>query len=297
MYKKVILDKKTYTLDEIYDRYIQNKLLFFANRGYSQYERKRITKDVINALAQGIPFPPVYASELQTGELLVLDKNNKLYYLLRTMEKGDPEYREDILDILYESIVIYVIEYMNPRYVHMRVGAFVEDWSVTQEQAVRNILYEREYQYIFKGVLSFYRWSRSLVDQYNFLYFSLIQFIVDGEIQDIAYEYADKFELLEETYNILLNISRGKIERISGYYTEINDDIRVHRSNMVKLSMYARPNDKVKYIGFAGAWMRLMGSNNFDMLCQDRRVIAAIKNCDWSYRSIIETIDIIRGVY
>ena len=107
----------------------------------------------------------------------------------------------------------------------------------------------------------------------------------------------DKFELLEETYNILLNISRGKIERISGYYTEINDDIRVHRSNMVKLSMYARPNDKVKYIGFAGAWMRLMGSNNFDMLCQDRRVIAAIKNCDWSYRSIIETIDIIRGVY
>ena len=102
---------------------------------------------------------------------------------------------------------------------------------------------------------------------------------------------------MEENYNILLNISRGKIERISGYYTEINDDIRVHRSNMVKLSMYARPNDKVKYIGFAGAWMRLMGSNNFDMLCQDRRVIAAIKNCDWSYRSIIETIDIIRGVY
>ena len=77
MYKKVILDKKTYTLDEIYDRYIQNKLLFFANRGYSQYERKRITKDVINALAHGIPFPPVDASELQTGELLVLDKNNK----------------------------------------------------------------------------------------------------------------------------------------------------------------------------------------------------------------------------
>ncbi|RHW04578.1 hypothetical protein DXA90_05285 [Clostridiaceae bacterium OF09-1] len=297
MHEKVILDTRTYTIDEIYDRYFHKKLVFFDNKYNLQYDRKRIVREVINALVQGIPFPPVYASELQTGELLVLDKNNKLYYLLKTMEEGDPEYREDILDILYESIVIYVIEYMNPRYVHMRVGAFVEEWSVTQEQAVRNILYEREYRYIFKGELSFYRWSKSLVDQYNFLYFSLIQFIVDGKIQGIVYEYADKFELLEETYNIILNIPGGKIERISSYYTEINDDIRAHRRNVIKLSTYARPNDRVKYIGFAGAWMRLMGSNNFDMLCQDRRVITAIRNCDWSYRSIVETIDIIRGVY
>ena len=298
MHEKVILDTRIYTLDEIYDRYIQNKIIFFDNRDYLRYERKRITKDVINALAQGIPFPPVYVSELQTGELLVLDKNNKLYYLLRLMVSGESEYDgTEIVDILYESIILYIIEYRNPQYVHMRVGAFVEDWSATQEQAVRNILYEREYRYIFKGVLSFCHWEESLVDQYNFLYFSLIQFIMDKRIRAIEYGDADKFKLLEKTYSILLDISEGKIERISSFYAEISDDIRVNRRKVIGFSTFARLDDRVKYIGFAGAWMRLMGSNNFDMLCQDRRVIAAIKNCDWSYRSIVETIDIIRGVY
>ena len=49
-------------------------------------------------LASGQTECEVLCTAMENGESF--NGNNKLYYLLRTMEKGDPEYREDILDIL-----------------------------------------------------------------------------------------------------------------------------------------------------------------------------------------------------
>ncbi|MFR8249839.1 MAG: hypothetical protein ACLVAT_12660 [Lachnospiraceae bacterium] len=96
---------------------------------------------------KGIPFPSVYASELQTGELLILDKSEKFRILLEQLnyENLDRDIMDRYMlkDVLYSQIIIYVIDYMNPKYMHMEVGEFIEEWQPSQEQSVRNILYKR----------------------------------------------------------------------------------------------------------------------------------------------------------
>ena len=73
--ERVIIDIRKYNIDDFFCRYKEGRIVF--------YERHRITKsqwekqipDIMWALKRGIPFPPIYASELQTGEFLIFDKN------------------------------------------------------------------------------------------------------------------------------------------------------------------------------------------------------------------------------
>ena len=75
--ERVIIDIRTYNIDDFFCRYKEGRIVF--------YERHRITKsqwekqipDIMWALKRGIPFPPIYASELQTGEFLIFDKNSQ----------------------------------------------------------------------------------------------------------------------------------------------------------------------------------------------------------------------------
>lgn len=45
--------------------------------GKTFYRRMVLGYKMTEALLRGIPVPAVYASELQTGELLILDKSDK----------------------------------------------------------------------------------------------------------------------------------------------------------------------------------------------------------------------------
>ena len=125
--ERVRIDIRKYSLDEMVYRYSQNKILFCNHRyGWTKGNPKEKLKETVKALARGIPFPSVYASELQTGELLILDKSEKFRILLEQLnyENLDRDIMDRYMlkDVLYSQIIIYVIDYMNPKYMHMEVG-------------------------------------------------------------------------------------------------------------------------------------------------------------------------------
>lgn len=70
---------------------------------------KEKLKETVKALARGIPFPSVYASELQTGELLILDKSEKFRILLEQLnyENLDRDIMDRYMlkDVLYSQII------------------------------------------------------------------------------------------------------------------------------------------------------------------------------------------------
>ena len=47
----------------------------------------------------------------------------------------------DRQDILRTKIPICIIEYETPVYMHLRIGAYIGNWTVEQEEAVRRVLY------------------------------------------------------------------------------------------------------------------------------------------------------------
>lgn len=115
--ERVIIDIRKFDIEEIAYRYSLGKILFCE---YSWPTRKyqEKTEETIKALIKGIPFPVVYASELQTGELLILNKNGRLQMLLEELRHGNIEEQMDIdsyslNNILYSPITMYVIDYTN----------------------------------------------------------------------------------------------------------------------------------------------------------------------------------------
>ena len=80
--ERVIIDTRKYDIDEMLFRYKQGKIIFYEkNVCYMEATGKSSSRHN-KALLRGIPFPPVYASELQTGELLILDKSDKLRFFV-----------------------------------------------------------------------------------------------------------------------------------------------------------------------------------------------------------------------
>ena len=130
--QRIIIDTRTYVVDEIFERYKRGMLIFYKKGLTTKNRENKITWQVLKALARGIPFPPVYVSELQTGEMLVLDKSDRLRLLMKYLDYGYDNYEEylkiqemgywserDFLkDIFYSPIFLHVIDYMNPRYMH-----------------------------------------------------------------------------------------------------------------------------------------------------------------------------------
>ena len=92
--KRAIIDTRKYDVREIFFRYKQGKVWFYEKNATAWKKPKKIVREVLWALMRGIPFPPVYASELQTGELLILDKSDKLRFLLEYLKHREENIRD-----------------------------------------------------------------------------------------------------------------------------------------------------------------------------------------------------------
>jgi len=111
--KRAIIDTRKYDVREIFFRYKQGKVWFYEKNATAWKKPKKIVREVLWALMRGIPFPPVYASELQTGELLILDKSDKLRFLLEYLkhrEENIRDFREEddmyfTKDVMYSPIM------------------------------------------------------------------------------------------------------------------------------------------------------------------------------------------------
>lgn len=300
--ERVIIDTRKYDIDEMLFRYRQGKIIFYEKKSATWKRREKIVQDVIEALLRGIPFPQVYASELQTGELLILDKNDKLRFLLEHLA------REDILNdkyqertILYSKVMVYVIDYMNPRYMHMQVGKFVEEWTAMQEQSVWNILYQRDSMNTLEYITRKMRYSglKKLNLQYFLIHYLMVDFVERGLLSEFKHEHSDRFQLLEDTLKELeveLNCMneydlKELFDEFNRRYFEIYQNIFLkNKSTEEKMKwlcfMYIYERVYKKYDSYG-----MFGWENFQ-----RR----IENWDMSYKSIMNMIKFIKkgkGVY
>lgn len=296
--ERVVIDTRKYDIDEMLLRYKQSKIIFYEKKNVTWKRREKIIQDVTEALLRGIPFPPVYASELQTGELLILDKSDKLRFLLEHLAHGDilnDEYvdygRYSERTILYSTVMLYVIDYMNPRYRHMQVGKFVEEWTAMQEQNVWNVLYQGDnispLEYMIRKV-QHCRFPK-LNLQYYLMHFLMVEFVMCDLLNEFEYESSDKFQLLEKTLPELEYMNKNDLENLSDRFGGICFEI--HQNLFLKNK---NTEEKMKYLCFMHIYEKLYGRSDIYGMLELRDIQNRIENWDMSYKSIRDMIKFIK---
>lgn len=305
--EKIVINSINLTVEEIYEYYRRGKIVFYQNSNIGYTKKNKIVKEVLDALSRGIPFPPVYASELQTGQLLVLNKSNRLSLLMEFIDGGfafrnEVEYRElsnkyeryyNQREIFYSQISLYVIDYINPRYMHMQLGFFTENWTPTQEQSIRRILYKELENSAFRELFLDMKIARNVTMslEYLFLHFIMVHLCVIGVFEEdiyISYKDVDRFELLEKT---ICEISRMKVEYLLGLrdqFMECYSSINSTRKENAYAHFLAEY--KTNYICFLGAFRLIVGRSDLEML-YNRDIRQMIQNCDMSYGGIKQILE------
>ena len=119
--------------------------------------------------------------ELSALEKTISEAEDKLLLSKAECENLDRDIMDRYMlkDVLYSQIIIYVIDYMNPKYMHMEVGEFIEEWQPSQEQSVRNILYKEDKMEILAEFVKQIKNTRTseLLLQYYFIYFIILKYI------------------------------------------------------------------------------------------------------------------------
>lgn len=294
--ERVVIDTRKYDIDEILLRYKQGKIIFYEKKSATWKRRERVIQDVTEALLRGIPFPPVYASELQTGELLILDKSDKLRFLLEYLAYGDilkdkyVDY-EKYLDrtIIYSTVMLYVIDYMNPRYRHMQVGKFVEEWTALQEQSVWNVLYRGDNINALEYIIRKVRHCRftKLKFQYYLMHYLMVDFVVCDLLNEFEYERADKFQLLERTLTELeyKNNLDDLSDEFSEAYFEIHQNLFLKNKNT---------EEKMKYLCFVHIYEKFYKRPDIYGLFKLRDIHNRVENWDMSYKGIKDMVKFIK---
>ena len=296
--ERVIIDTRKYDIDEMLFRYKQGKIIFYEKKCATWKRREKVVQDIIKALLRGIPFPPVYASELQTGELLILDKSDKLRFLLEYLAHGDVLNDDKNVDydrywertILYSTAMLYVIDYMNPRYMHMQVGKFVEEWTAMQEQSVWNVLYHGDDINILKYMIKearHYRFTK-LNLQYYLVHYLMVDFVVCDLSNEFEYERFDRFQLLEKTLNKLEYKSRKDLKNLSNEFNRIY--FGIYQNLFFKNK---NTEEKMKYLCFMYIYEKIYNKSDIYAVFNLKDTQNRIENWDMSYKSIRDMVKFI----
>lgn len=313
---KIIIDTRKLDMYDIFERYQRGLLFFFEKRNIVKSQKRRVINEVLEALSRGIPLPPVYVSELQTGEMLVLDKSDRLRFLMEYTEHvyGRGKEESDIAadrflrkefenpdfmrDVFYAEVILYVIDYWNPKYMHMQVGAFIEEWTAVQEQSVRNILYDGSGMHVLAELLREKPVSRQseFNMQYSFIYFIMVHFIAIRKISSSKYRNADKFQLLEKSLSELNDIKLSYLRDLRDLFMDANYLLRTRFQRVLPIGRTQEV--KTKYLCFIGAFMLINGENHMDELFENREIKYRMTECDMSFRSVNLILeDFRRGFY
>lgn len=289
------IDTRQYHVEEIFERYKRGMLIFYNKPRSFGYQRERITKEVLDALNRWIPFPPVYVSELQTGEFLVLDKSDRLRCLLEFLAKNNVVNNFELKDIYYAPILVHVIDYINPRYMHMQIGSFIEEWTALQEQSVRNIVYKRELDWIYSELdyRRLHAIGGNLRNQYIFFYFSMFYYVYKKKLKVFESRNVDKFQMLEEVIQKMCEESPQEIEIMVNSLEDVYGAIgNLYGSS--KYFMHMQIEKQTKYICFL--WFLKMEKGGYDIqdIFEKRIFRLEIEKCDMSYGDIMKVMDMLR---
>lgn len=302
--ERVFIDTREYDVDEIFYRYRQKQIIFYDEKRRDRQLQKKLSREVVDAIKRGIPFPPVYVSELQNGQFLVLDNNDKLKILLEYLENENSNEEYLMQNIIYSKIIVYVIEYINPKYRHMQIGKFIETWKPIEEQKIWNILYGKEFTYEWERRLrNKLKTNASIVAlQYNLIYFIMAVLIKNHTLEENDCEYFDRYQLLENTIDILHRMNPANWDEL---YDEFE---KYHMMNLGRTAGWTIKQPKKKRPLFVASEIEMkyiffvyLCGDAYDGLSlyryddrQQTKFIQCIRGCDMSYRGIQETLNEIR---
>ena len=232
-----------YDLYDLVDKYKMRRVIF-PNQNISQRHKQNITREAVNALLYGIPYTQVYVSELQNGQLLVLETDNRLRCLIEFIverlmlempgsllenKKNYEFYKNegwlrfsDLTprerhDILRTKIPICIIQYETPLYMHLKIGAYIGNWSVEMEEAVRRVLYENKGIFILRDALCGCKTPFRLMVEAEFVVFLtyIVNFVLDHS--DDCEE--DPYSMQENMLNYV-RLNNFNVEKYAYIYTE-----------------------------------------------------------------------------
>lgn len=316
--EKVIVDTRKFNIAELYERYKQEMIVFPEMRNVLPKRRNQMIREMLEALLKRIPFPVIYASEQQMGELLIFDKSNRLKYLLEYLDNryrmtggelatylGENIYFGDIKeespkearDILYSEIVFYIIDYRNPKYVHMQVGNFLEEWTISQEQSIRKILYKEDEWKTLDILLSLSSNGKrpSLAVQYDFENFIMFHMVASKYLEEYKENLLtlDRFQLYEIIVEELKYVNHTFLQKLCRLFDEVYELVKYElRYGFTFLSR--EPVLKSKYICFISYLMVIDRKIPWEILVKDRNLRKVIEDCDMSYSGISQSIDRLR---
>ena len=316
--EKVIVDTRKFNISELYERYKRGMIIFPEMRNVLPKRRSQMIREILEALLKGIPFPIIYASEQQMGELLIFDKSNRLKYLLEYLDNsyrmiggelsnylGENIYFGDIKeenpkearDILYSEIVFYIIDYMNPKYMHMQIGNFLEEWTISQEQSIRKILYRDDEWKILDILLSMSSNGKrpSLATQYEFENFIMFHMVASKYIEEYKADLftVDRFQLYEIIIEELKFVNHTFLQELCDLFDEVYALVKYELKYGVGL-LQRDPVLKSKYICFISYLMVVDIKIPWEDLVRDRYLRKIMEECDMSYISICQSIDRLR---
>lgn len=316
--EKVIVDTRKFNIAELYERYKRGMIIFPEMRNVLSKRRNQMIREMLEALLKGIPFPVIYASEQQMGELLIFDKSNRLRYLLEYLDNnyrmtggealsylGESVYFDDIKqenpkearDILYSEIVFYIIDYMNPKYMHMQIGSFLEEWTISQEQSIRKILYRDDEWKILDILLSMSSSGKrpSLATRYEFENFIMFHMVASKYLEGYKenLQTADRFQLYEIVIEELKFVNHTFLQNLCRLFDEVYELVEYELRYGVGLFQRNQVL-KSKYMCFTGYLIAVDIKIPWKILVRDRNLRKIIEDCDMSYISICQSIDILR---
>lgn len=312
--ERVIVDTRKLNIADIYERYKQGMIIFPELRNVLPRRRNQMIREMMEVLLKGIPFPVIYASEQQMGELLIFDKSNRLKFLLEYLDNkyrmtggespaylGESIYFDDIKqeyprearDILYSEIIFNIIDYMNPKYVHMQVGYFLEEWTISQEQSVRKILYKDTDWNMMQILLSISSIGKkpSLAVQYDFENFIMFHMVASKYLEKYEEKFltADRFQLYEIVIEQLKYVNHTFLQDLCRWFEETYELVKYE----MKYGRMLFPNEpmlKSKYICFISYLMIVGIEIPWEAMIRDKRLRRIVEECDMGYRSISQSI-------
>lgn len=316
--------EKKYTVYNLYEMFMDGRLMFpFKPTALHSLQTK--AQEAMDILLLSIPFPTIYVSERQDGSLIVLDSSSRLLGLLeligrrfeyksaganhnlngRNFSEVDRYVPSETAAIMDAKIRVEIIEYYTPLYLHMRAGLAVESWTIQQEQAVRNFLYEGEgierLRWLAMNMNMLGESGRS--KEFCVLNILLVEFVWHANWQEVASrEISDEQYLFEVAIIILKRLNDEQMEMIH-YELEKFGEFCSDRFRGTPFGIGYGKKNATQYRGIAyifQIWQQCRNSqiptDRLERLIHDKKMWNAIGKTVYSTEGIRTIMDNLRRI-
>lgn len=202
--------EKKYTIENVLWMYREGSIKFVRTNHSANIEK--IFSKTIDAIDLGIPMPTVYVSEQQNGDWIVLDGTDKLYYLIAYLNEeswicskickmymyNDKNQNRKLHGKIMDAVIPFqVIEYRSKKYIHMFIGSFLENWSMSREHEVRKLMYRGEWEDGLSKIRNCTSWCAYWFKEYDILYMLVVWKVYRRDIREPHEKKAEEQYLIE----------------------------------------------------------------------------------------------------